>query len=447
MNSSPQKIPPGADRAFIGGHFHRLWRDGTRFLSELSAKGDVTSFRMFDQRIFFLNHPELIRDLLIKSNSKFVKGRALQSSKILLGDGLLTSEGAYHLRQRRMIQPAFHRKKIEGYARSMTDCSLKVREKWQDGETIELDRAMMRLTLLIVGQTLFGVDVENDAEDVGQAMTDLIESFGFLLIPYSELIEKLPIPPSIRSRNARAKLDSLIYKFIKERREGNEEKDDLLSMLLLAQDEEDGSGMTDKQIRDEALTLFIAGHETTANALTFSWYLISQNPSVEDKLHQELEEVLNGRAPDFNDVSKLKYTEAIFAESMRLYPPAWAISRIALEDHYFGEFLLPTGDVALISPFVTHRDARFWDKADQFIPERWFEKNIREAGQEFIYFPFSRGVRSCIGESFAWTEGILAIATIAQKFRLRYLPGQEFALRPLVTLRPKYSMKMRVEAL
>jgi cytochrome P450 len=216
-------------------------------------------------------------------------------------------------------------------------------------------------------------------------------------------------------------------------------------MLLLAQDEETGSAMTDEQVRDEALTLFLAGHETTANAMTFTWYLLSQNPEKEAKLREELGRVLGGKLPAFENYQELKYTESVFAEAMRLFPPAWAIGRLALEDHEFGGFTVPKGSLVIISPYVTQRDARFWENADEFIPERWNEQSIKEAGQKFIYFPFSRGVRSCIGESFAWMEGILLIAALAQNWKLKLMPEQKVALNPLMTLRPKYGMKMKIE--
>lgn len=394
---------------------------------------------------YLLNHPDLARDLLVTSNSKFVKGRALQRAKMLLGEGLLTSEGEAHLRQRRMIQPAFHRERIAGYAEMMSQEASKIRKEWKDGVTLDIDKEMMRLTLRIVGRTLFSVDVDSEADEVGQAMTDLIESFDFLLIPFSEYLEKLPIPQANRCRRAVATLDRIIYGIIEERRMDPSDEGDLLSMLLLARDEDDGGVMTDKQVRDEAITLFLAGHETTANALTFTWYLLSQNPAAEKRLHSELDSVLEGREPSFADIPNLRFTEAVFAESMRLYPPAWAIGRLAAEDHEFGGYKVPKGSLALISPFVMHRDARFWDRPDQFVPERWEEQPVKEASRKFIYLPFSRGVRSCIGESFAWTEGILAVAAIAQRWRFALAEGQKIGLKPLMTLRPAYGMRMVAE--
>ncbi len=444
MGESKNKIPPSVKAGLIGGHFFKFRKRPTEFLTEIAKLGDVTYLRMFRQPTYFLNHPDLIRDLLITSNAKFEKGRALKRAKTLLGEGLLTSEGEKHLRQRRMIQSAFHRNRIAEYAKAMTEYALRMRDGWQDGKVIDIDKEMMRLTLEIVGKTLFAVDVDDEADEVGAAMTTLIEMFDFLLMPFSELLEKLPLPQARRCRKSMETLDKTIYSIIDERRRSGEDKGDLLSMLLMAQDEKDGSGMTDEQVRDEALTLFLAGHETTANALTFTWYLLSQNPEKAARLYEELDKVLDGKTPSMEDVAELKYTEAVFAESLRLFPPAWAIGRLSIEKHRFGGYEIPKHALILLSPYVTHRDKRFWDNPEEFIPERWFERGIKEAGQTFTYFPFSRGVRSCIGESFAWTEGILLIATLAQRWRLQMIPEQKLGLSPLMTLRPKYGMKMKI---
>jgi len=445
MTQSQPTLPPSLKAGLFGGHFFKFRRRPTEFLKELADLGDVTFMRMFSQPAYFLNHPDLVRDLLITSNSKFIKGRALQRSKKLLGEGLLTSEGEKHLRQRRMIQPAFHHRRIADYAKAMTEYAERMCGEWIDSESRDIDKEMMRLTLQIVGKTLFNADIDDEADEVGKAMTDLIEMFNYLLIPFSELLEKLPFPQSKRLKKSKETLDQVIYGIINERRKSGDDQGDLLSMLLMAQDEDDGKGMTDEQVRDEALTLFLAGHETTANAMTFTWYLLSQNPEKEAKLHEELMEVLNGRTPTMEDVRNLKYTENVFAEAMRLFPPAWAIGRLATEEHEFGGYKVPKDALVLLSPYVTHRDKRFWEKANEFIPERWEKQGIKEAGQNFIYFPFSRGVRSCIGESFAWMEGILLIAAFAQKWKLRLDPGQRIGLNPLMTLRPKYGMRMSIE--
>ncbi|NNE68537.1 MAG: cytochrome P450 [Pyrinomonadaceae bacterium] len=436
-------LPPSLKPGWIGGHFFKFRRRPTEFLTELASLGDITYMRMHRHPSYFLNHPDLIRDLLVTSHSKFHKGLALQRAKPLLGEGLLTNEGESHLRQRRMIQPAFHRKRIAEYAKSMSFYADRMASSWTGGEEVEIDKEMTRLTLEIVGKTLFNAEVDKDAKDVGEAMTELMNLFNFLLVPFSDVLQKLPIPPAKRCRDAQKNLDRVIYSIINERRKSGNDEGDLLSMLLLAQDEDDGGSMDDKQVRDEALTLFIAGHETTANALIFTWYLLSEHPDKETKLNEELEQVLGGRVPGFEDVPKLKYTEAVIAESMRLYPPAWAMGRLAIEKHRFGEYDIPENALVLISPFTIQRDERFWNKPDEFIPERWAEKSIKQAGQEFIFIPFSRGVRSCIGESFAWMELVLVVATIAQKWKLRMVPEQKFGLSPVMTLRPKYGMRMQ----
>ena len=446
MKAVSQINPPSPKAGILGGHFIKFRRRPTEFLLEAAGLGDVTRFSLGGQAAYFLNHPDLIRDLLVVNADKFMKGRALQRSKRLLGEGLLTSEGENHLRQRRMIQPAFHRQRIAEYAKAMVFYGEKMRGEWRDGEVIDVDKEMMRLTLQIVGKTLFNTDVNDEADEVGKALTTLIELFNYLLLPFSEWLEKLPLPQSKRFNHARDTLNSIIYKIIDERRaSGAVDTGDLLSMLLLAQDEETGGGMTDEQIRDECLTLFLAGHETTANALTFAFYMLSQNPQAEEKLHKELDEILRGKLPTVEDYPKLKYTEAVFAETMRLYPPAWVIGRLATADHEFGGFEVPKKSLVLVSPFVMQRDKRFWENADEFVPERWYSQSVKEAGQKFIYLPFSRGVRSCIGESFAWTEGVLLIATLAQKWKLKLMPEQKVELKPLMTLRPKYGMKMRIE--
>jgi cytochrome P450 len=446
MKAIPQNAPPSPKAGFFGGHFLKFRRRPTDFLLEAAALGDVTKFRMGGMNAFFLNHPDLVRDLLVTNSAKFIKGRALQRAKKLLGEGLLTSEGDDHLRQRRMIQPAFHRQRITEYAKAMVEYAAQMREKWRDGETRDIDKEMMHLTLQIVGKTLFNADVENDADEVGQAMTNLIELFNYLLLPFSEILEKLPLPQAKRFNKAKETLDKVIYGIINERRKSGADKGDLLSMLLMAQDETDGRRMTDEQVRDEALTLFLAGHETTANALTFTWYLLSQNPSVEKKLHEEIDRVLQGGLPVMEDYANLKYTEAVLAESMRLFPPAWAIGRLTVEEHEFNGYEIPKKSLVLISPFVTQRDTRFWDEAEKFIPERWEKTSIKEASNKFVYFPFGGGGRRCIGEQFAWTEGVLLIATLAQKWKLRLAPDQKIALKPLMTLRPKYGMKMKIES-
>ena len=445
MKAIEEPQPPTVKTDLFGGHFRSFRKDPPGFLTKLSKLGDVSAFRIGKIQAFFINHPDLIRDLLVTNHSKFMKGRALQRAKGLLGEGLLTSEKEFHLRQRRMIQPAFHRNRINEYAKAMIELGEKMAGEWRAGDVRDVDKEMMRLTLWIVGKTLFSANVEDDADVVGKAMTTIVSMFNFILLPFSELLEKLPIPPITKLKNARQTLDEVIYKIIDERRASGEDKGDLLSMLLTAQDEETGGAMTDRQIRDECLTLFLAGHETTANALTWTFYLLSQNPEVERKFHAELAEVLGDKSLTPEDYPRLKYTEAVLAESMRLFTPAWGIGRLALEEHEFNGYQIPAKSLVLASPFVMHRDARFWENAEEFIPERWEKLSVKEAGNRFIYFPFSKGVRSCIGESFAWMEGVLLLAVLGRKWKLSLAPEQKIGYQAMVTLRPKYGMKMNIE--
>lgn len=447
MKASPQNItPPTVKTDLIGGHFRSFRKNPTAFLTKLSELGDVTTFKVGGAQAFLINHPDLIRDLLVTHHAKFIKGRALQRAKGLLGEGLLTSEREFHLRQRRMIQPAFHRARIGEYAKAMIEFAEKLSSRWRDGEARDIDAEMMRLTLNIVGKTLFGANVEEDeAAQVGAAMTTIVSMFNFMLFPFSEILEKLPLPPIKRLKRARQTLDEVIYKIIEERRKSGEDRGDLLSMLLVAQDEETGGAMSDRQIRDECLTLFLAGHETTANALTWTFYLLSQNAEAERKFHAELDGVLQNNALTPEDYPRLRYTEQILAESMRLFPPAWTLGRLATEEHEFAGFPIPPKSLVLASQFVAHRDARFWGKPKEFLPERWEKLSIKEAGNRFIYFPFSKGVRSCIGEQFAWMEGVLLLAVLGRKWKLRLQPEQKVGLQAMITLRPKYGMRMKLE--
>lgn len=438
------KLPPSQKKDLIGGHFKSFRGDPTGFLTRQAALGDVSYFRLGPQSGYLINHPDLIRDILIVNAHKFVKGRALQRAKSLLGEGLLTSEGAEHLKHRRMIQPAFHKARIAEYARHMVDLGEKCSSKWKNGETLDVDREMNRLTLQIVGKTLFDADVEDEADEIGKAMTTIISLFNFLLLPYSEWLEKIPLPYSRRYHSARETLNRVILQIIRERRDSGIDKGDLLSMLLQARDELDGSAMTDEQVRDESLTLFLAGHETTANLLTWTWYLLSQFPEKSAKLWEELDRVIGGKSPSFEKLPELKYAESVIAESMRLYPPAWTVGRLSIEDHELGGYLIPKGSLVLASEFVTHRDPRFWDEADTFVPERWERQSVKEATQKFIYFPFGGGVRRCIGDGFAWTEGVLLLATIARRWTFILETGQKIGLNPMITLRPKFGMCMSV---
>jgi cytochrome P450 len=431
----------------ILGHLLEFRRDPLSFLTGIAREhGDIVHFKLGAQDLYLFNHPDYIRDVLVTNSRLFHKSRGLQMAKKLLGEGLLTSEDDFHRRQRRLAQPAFHRQRINAYADSMVDYGVRTRKRWSDGETVFIDKEMMRLTLAIVGKTLFDADVESQAREIGDALTEVMQLFNRITIPFAGLLEKLPLPSNYRFLKARELLDRTIYRIIEDRRVSGEDRGDLLSMLLMAQDEEgDGTGMSDLQLRDEAMTIFLAGHETTANALTWTWYLLSQHAEVEKRFHAEIDAVLGDRVATADDFPKLVYTEMVLAESMRLYPPAWTLGRRALVDYEVADFIVPADSIVLMSPWVMHHDSRFYPRPFDFDPERWTQE-ARNARPRFSYFPFGGGPRVCIGEQFAWMEGVLLLATIAQRWKMRLATRQKVEPKPMVTLRPRNGLKMVLEA-
>jgi len=407
--------------------------------------GDVAALRFGPRRVMLLSDPELIREVLVARHREFIKSYALQRARVLLGEGLLTSEEPLHLRQRRLAQPAFHRERIAGYGSVMATYAERVAEGWRPGGEVDVAREMTRLTLSIAGTTLFGADVAGEAEEISAALTDAIGLFDRLVNPLGPLLDRLPTPGTRRMRRARARLDATIYRMIAERRRSGVDRGDLLTMLLLAQDTEgDGGGMSDLQLRDEALTIFLAGHETTANALSWSWYLLARHPEAEAALHAEVDRVLGGRLPTADDLSALPYTRAVLAESMRVFPPAWVLGREPLQDVEIGGYRAPKGSIVLMSPWVTQRDPRWWSDPLRFDPARWTPET-EAALPRFAYFPFGGGPRKCIGEGFAWMEGILLLAVFAQRWRLRLVPGHPVETLPQITLRPRHGIRMVAE--
>ena len=439
------RTAPGPKTWIPGGSFWDFRKDRLAFVTRVAREyGDLASFSFGRQRVFLISKPEWIEDVLVTSAKKFAKGVALERSRRLLGKGLLTNEGADHLKQRRTIQPLFHRQHVQTFASAF----VKHAEAWaatiQPGGTIDMTPAMSALTLGIVGETLFSSDVAGQADEVRAALTDVVAGFELIFLPFLSVLEDSPIPMFVRMRKARERLDVIIRKVIAERRGqlGEHPRHDLVSMLAAARDPEnpDAAGMSDQQIRDEAMTIFLAGHETTANAMAWTWHLLAQNPEAERALHDELARVLVGRTPSAEDVPKLEMTRAVVAESMRLYPPAWVIGRRAIEAHTLDGCTIAKGDLLLLSQFVAHRDPRWWDAPDQFRPSRWLAPSAER--HKYAYFPFGGGTRICIGESFAWTEAILLVATIAQRWRFQSLEGGSPVPQARITLRPN-GLKMR----
>lgn len=425
-----------AERWPLVGNLPAYMRDPIGFLCATRDRyGDVARVTLGPLEAVLVSHPSLVEEILVTHNKRWKKDQFLQTLRPVLGDGLLSSEGDFWRRQRRLAQPAFHRDRIASYADIMVDYALALVARWRDGETRDVHRDMMHLTLDIVAKTLFGADVGEHADDVGEALETVL-SFTvdptYLLLPF---LRGLPTPAIRRFEAAVAKLDAVIYGVIERKRQNKGEKGsaDLLSMLLQAVDE-DGSSMSDKQLRDECMTLFLAGHETTALALSWTWHLLTVNPEVDAELAKELSSVLEGRRPTLADVPKLKYTANVIAESLRVFPPAWSTGREACEDIELGGFHIPRGSQVWFCPWVIQRDPRFFEMPERFMPERW-SGDLQKSLPRYAYFPFGGGPRLCIGQAFAQMEAVLLLATLAQAFRVEVLhvPIPD----PTVTLRPK----------
>ncbi len=438
-------LPPGPRGIPFLGSLIDYFSDMLGFLKRVSDDyGDIVYYKLGTRKMYLLNNPEHIKDVLVTHNRNFEKSRALKRTKIILGEGLLTNEGEPHIKQRRTIQPVFHHERIKSYGDVMAQYASRVGDGWKNGEVVNIHKEMMKLTLFIVSKTIFDSDMESKSDEIGECLTDLVTLFPQMIFPYSEYLDNLPLPANRRFQIAKDKLDSIIYRLIEERRASPGEKSDLLSMLLEAQDQERGDVMSDLQVRDEALTLFLAGQESTANSLVWTWYLISTHPEVEKKVHEEVDSVLNGRLPTLDDLGKLSYTQNVFKEALRLYPPAWAVARHVKEDYEVGGYVIPAGADIFMSQYVVHRDPRLFREPDRFIPERWSTNETKDLPR-FAYFPFGGGTRRCIGEPFAWMEGVILIATIASKWKMRLVPHQKIVPQALITIRPKNGMNMIME--
>jgi cytochrome P450 len=441
----PSTYPPEFKSRFPGELEIKVFRDPIGTFTRIAREcGDIAHFKVGGREMFLISKPEYIKEVIINHHQDLVKSDSLKIAKPLLGEGLLTSEGEFHHRQRRLVQPTFNHERVTGYAQVMVDRALETSDGWKDGETLDIHSEMMRLTLAIVSKTLFGADLEGEAAQVSEALSSALESLHRLKTPGSGVLRKLSLSGNKQIERSKKTLDAIMYRIIEERQRSGEDKGDLLSMLLQARDKEgDGSGMSDLQVRDEAMTLFLAGHETTAKALTWSWYLISENPGAESKLHAEVDALLGGRPPTPQDFPKLEYTMKIMTEALRLYPPSWTLGVKVTRPFSVAGFPLPVGATLVMSQYLVQHDARYFPEPEKFLPERW-TPDFRSSLPRFAYFPFGGGPRACIGEQFAWMEGVLVIATIAQKWRVRHVPGHKVELSPRLTLRPKYGMKMTV---
>jgi cytochrome P450 len=445
---SPHTLP-GPKRYPIVGSVLALTKDPLRFLFAAQRRyGDRFYYRIMNHHIYFLAHPDDIRHVLQDNYPNYHKHALYSAVKPLVGEGLLTSEGEHWLASRRLIQPIFHKQRIASFAEMMresTEALIASRlAHYRDGRAFDLLPEMMRLTLTIVARALFSTDISGEADAVGRALSYALEFVSRRTTSPLAMPLALPTPANRRFQQAIDTLDGVVLGMIAERRRSAARHDDLLDMLLAAQDADTGEKMSDRQVRDEAMTLFLAGHETTAAALTWLFYLLSQHVAVYEKLQDEVAQVLAGRAVTLDDLPELRYTRMVIDETLRLYPPAWLIGRRALEDDTLADGVtIPAGTNVSVSPYVTHRHSRFWDNPEGFEPER-FAPERAKGRHRYAYLPFAGGPRQCIGNTFALMEMTVVVATLAQHLRLELVPGQRVVPDPGITLRPKGGLWVRL---
>ena len=441
----PVSYPPGPRSRYPGAHLLAFRRDPLGFVTRVAREyGDIAHGQLGRTHLYLLNHPDYVKDVLVTSHRRFT-GLAFEAGKRLTGEGLLSAQGEAHRRQRGLMQPAFHRDRLPAYGATMVAHARRWRDGQRDGAVMAIRPEMMRLTLGVVGETMFGATDGTAADEVRELIDTGMALFGPLTFFFARFVERLPLPPARRFVAARARLDARVSRMLCERRASGVDHGDLLSMLLLAQDAEgDGRGMADRQIRDEVVTIFLAGHETTASALTWSWYLLAQHPEAERRLHAELDEVLGDRPPTPDDLPRLPFASGVFAEALRLYPPVAMIFRRALEDHPVGEYVIPKGGIVILSQYVMHRDPRFYPNPNAFDPGRWASE-VRASRPRDCYFPFGGGPRVCIGEGFAVMEGVLVLATIAQRWRPRLRAEPPVQRDPRRGTRPSDELRLRLD--
>ena len=445
--------PPGLRMNLPFYLFRKFFQPGNPILlfEHLRCFGRAAHYRILFRDVVLFHDPADIREVLIDKAASFGKDRTQKRMKILLGEGLITSDGEAHKRARRIAAPAFHRQRIQRYAGQIVALSHGLSEQWEPGQPLNIAAEMMRLALQITARTLFDTEVTAEIHDLNDQVNIIMDLYNYLVaMPRAELLLNSPLPGMRRFRHAKARLDAVVDGMIQSRRteantrSGLEERGDLLSMLLASRDDQaegDELTLSAEELRDQVLTLFLAGYETVANALAWTWMLLGQNPTAETRLHDELDAVLAGRLPTLEDLPRLEYTTMVLSESMRLYPPAWAMGREALEDVSIGPYRLRKGSMIFFSQYIVHRDPRWFPHPERFWPER-FTAEAKAARPRFAYFPFGGGGRQCIGESFAWMEATLALATIAQRWRLALVPGQTIEPQPKITLRPKNGIRV-----
>jgi cytochrome P450 len=444
VGTRPLREPLSPAGSFLLGNVPELTADPLGFVVRAQRDcGDVVRLRFPLVRAYLVAHPDDIKHVVQDNHDNYTKNnidyRLLKGG---LGEGLLTSDGPHWINQRRLLQPAFHRERIAQYSAVVAQAAQQLVQDWEarahSGEAFDVASEMTQLTLAIVSRALFSVEIARYAKVIGESLTTMNEAMGTAGL--SALFPFLPTRTNRRIRAAKRALDAVIWEIIATRRRAAIQPDDMLSILLSACNGP-GLRLNDTQVRDEVATFLLAGHETTANALAWTWYLLSKNPQVRDKLHAELEAVLGVRALTAEDLPRLKYAAMIIDESMRLYPPAWAFSRSNLEDDELGGYRIRRGSLVYISQYLTHRHPAFWEDPERFDPERFTPERIAMR-PKYTYFPFGGGPRACIGNQFALTEAAIVLCTLAQRYRLELVAGHPVEMQPLVTLRPRYGIRV-----
>lgn len=432
-------LPPGPKGSLLRGNLGQIGPRRVDFFLELARTyGPLASFRVGRWQLFLASDPDLIQQVLITDAKHYIKHFGARAFKPVLGNGLVTSEGDFWLRQRRLIQPAFLKARVLSYVPQMVELTQAMLAEWSPGKSVNVESEFSALTSAIALKTLFGLEAQRDRERLDGSLRLAFDLLTTRLDWPFQIPLWLPLPANLRLRRAIADLTRVVDGFIAAGRTRRPPGNDLLSTMIAAQDE-DGSQMSDRQLRDEAMTLYLAGHETTALALAWTWYLVSQHPRVEEQLAAEWARVLGGRAPGADDLGALPYTSAAIAESMRLYPPVYALGREATTNLELGGYHVKRGYTVLMSQWVNHRDPKYFPDPERFSPERWLD-GLEKRLPKFAYYPFGGGQRMCVGSHFANVEAAIVLATVGQKYRFTLEPDAEIDIKAQITLLPKYGM-------
>ena len=444
------QLPPGPPELPLIGQTLNYLRDPIGFMQEAATYGDLVTMSVKPALLLLVNHPDLVRDIVVTNHQRVGRGPNADVLKYAMGDGLVTAGPSDHLQQRRLMQPQFHRSRTDGYGAVMQEYATHHEQSWSHGQRVDMAREMGALTLRIVVKTLFGLELPDDVRRIGEAF-ELINNYLVARVNQPprlrKLLHRLPVPYTVRFKRARARLDRIVYDLISQRRHSAQRDDDLLSLLLEAKFEDDsgeGQPLTDQQVRDQTITMFAAGHETTAVCLTWTWYLLSANPDAQTRFHAELDDVIGDRAPTLADLPNLVYTDQILAEALRLYPPIWFWSRMAFQPFELGGYAVPPGALLAAPQLIVQRDARWFPEPLEFRPERW-TPGFRDQLHRFAYYPFGGGPRQCIGEAFAMMEAKLILATLGRRWRVHHDPRHQAEMLPLISLRPRGGMPTYLE--